>query len=164
MPFLTRSKAGELKTLFDTRILCTILSKIREYIQILKEIRKNVDRTSFKDYRHHGLAERYLQLAIEAALDIGNHLISRLGLRKPERYHDIFIILGENGIIPTSFSKNIVKMAGFRNILVHAYLDLDLDIVYDILQTIGEDLEHFAKYIVEFIEKQKTENEQIDEP
>ena len=161
---MKRLKSGELKTLFDAKVLCTILSKLREYIQILKEVRQSVDRTSFSDYRHHGLAERYLQLAIEAALDIGNHLISRFDLRKPERYHDIFIILGENGILPASFAKNIAKMAGFRNILVHAYLDLDLDIVYNILQMIVEDLEHFAKYIVEFIEKKKTEKENLDEP
>lgn len=156
---MKQSEAGVLRTMIDTRVLCTILSKLGEYIQILKEIRKNVDRTSFNNYRHHGLAERYLQLAIQAILDIGNHLISRLRLRKPERFQDIFIILGEHGIIPPSFAKNIAKMAGFRNILVHAYLDLDLDIVYNILQMIVEDLEHFAKYIVEFIEKKKTEKD-----
>lgn len=85
-----------------------------------------------------------------------------MGLRKPEWYQDIFINIRDHGITPPSFATNIAKMAGFRNILMHAYLDLDLDIVYDILQTVVGDLEQYAKYIVEFIEQQKSEKEKLD--
>ena len=46
------------------------------------------------------------------------------------------------------------KMAQFRNRLVHIYWDLDHKFVHKILQTNLQDFDKFAKYIVDFIEKE----------
>ena len=46
-----------------------------------------------------GSAKYHFILAIEAAIDICNHIISRNGFRAPEDYADTFQVLGEqNGI------------------------------------------------------------------
>ena len=57
--------------------------------------------------RTHHLAERYLHLAIESALDIANHLIADSNLESPETYRDAFAILTRHGVIDakaTTFS------------------------------------------------------------
>ncbi|HEY0090527.1 MAG TPA: DUF86 domain-containing protein, partial [Candidatus Lokiarchaeia archaeon] len=105
-----------------------------------------------QNYKIYGLAERYLQLAIEYVLDIGNHIISRLEFKKPETYQDIFVILGKNSILPLEFAEKIAKMAGFRNILVHGYLDIDEVIVYNHLKEDLKDFEDYIKYIIQYLQ------------
>ncbi|MDA8336649.1 MAG: DUF86 domain-containing protein [Peptococcaceae bacterium] len=77
--------------------------------------------------------ERTLHLAVEACLDIGNHLIADLGLREPENYKDIMVILTEAGYLPKENVRQFKDMAGFRNVIVHDYTRVDPVIVYVIL-------------------------------
>lgn len=99
----------------------------------------------------HGAAERYLHLAIESLLDIGNHIISDQGFRKPETYTDIFQILAEQHIIPPELLKELEGMAAFRNILVHDYLRLDLEKIYHFIQKKISSLEGLAMVYAEFL-------------
>lgn len=125
------------------------------YAKILHELSK-VDQENFNsDYKIYGSAERFLQLAIECILDIGNHIISKLNLEKPETYQDILLILGKNAILPENFTKQIVKMAGFRNILVNGYVDIKKSLVYEYLQNNLSDFDEFMQYIVKFLAIEK---------
>ncbi|MCJ7636894.1 MAG: DUF86 domain-containing protein [Nitrososphaeraceae archaeon] len=117
----------------------------------MKELAKENKDDFLSNYKIYGLAERYLQLTIDCLLDIGNHIIANLELKKPEKLQDIFLILGENSILPKHFAKKVAKMAGFRNILVHGYSDIDENIVYDSLIEGLTDFEDFIKYILEFL-------------
>ena len=118
------------------------LERLREYLKTLKAIQK-YDVEQFKaDVFVHATAERYLQLAIECLLDVGNHVISDRGLRKPDTYAEVFGILAENRVIPRKLYEEIEGMTAFRNILVHDYLRLDLDRVYQVLQ---RQLRHIEK-------------------
>jgi uncharacterized protein YutE (UPF0331/DUF86 family) len=78
----------------------------------------------------HGTAERNLHLAIECVLDIGNHIIANHNYPRPESYSDIFHILHQKQIIPDELYRNLDGMASFRNVLVHDYLALDRNRVY----------------------------------
>jgi len=114
-------------------LIAARLERLRDYVKTLKAIQK-YDLNSFKnDVFVHATAERYLQLAIECILDIGNHIISDRAFRKPDTYAEIFEILAENKVITKRLLKELEGMVAFRNILVHDYLRVDLDKVYDIL-------------------------------
>ena len=109
------------------------LERLRGYVKTLKVIQV-YDLERFKnDVFVHATAERYLQLAIECLLDIGNHIIADQGFRKPDTYAEVLEILAENKTIPKSLFRELEGMAAFRNVLVHDYLRLDLDKVYSIL-------------------------------
>lgn len=127
------------------------LSKMQEYLKILKQI----SRYNIEDFKsnpeHYGSAERFLQLAIECCIDIGSHIIASEGFRRPEDYADVFKVLGENKVLPEDFAAQLVKMARFRNLLVHIYLEVDLNQVYNILKNNLGDLEKFAKHIINYI-------------
>lgn len=116
------------------------LEKLRGYLQTLEAVQKNDLATFKRDPFIHGAAERYLHLSIECLLDIGNHLIADRGYRKPESYGEILQILSEEGVIPEELFRHLEGMAAFRNVLVHDYLKLDLDRVY---QVIKERLRYF---------------------
>jgi uncharacterized protein YutE (UPF0331/DUF86 family) len=121
-------------------VVAARLEKLRGYLQTLKIVQKNDLPTFKKDPFLHGAAERYLHLSIECLLDIGNHIIADRGYRKPETYGEIFQILSENEVISEQLFRHLDGMAAFRNVLVHDYLKLDLDKVY---QVIKERLKYF---------------------
>ncbi|HEX7534626.1 MAG TPA: DUF86 domain-containing protein [Syntrophales bacterium] len=110
------------------------LERLRQYIKILKSIQKQDIQEFKKDPFVRGAAERYLHLSIECLLDIGNHIISDRGYRKPETYAEVFQILGEKKIITQQLLNELEGMAAFRNILVHDYLKIDPSQIYRIIQ------------------------------
>ena len=91
--------------------------------------------------------ERYLYLAAQSAIDLAESLIAFKNLRKPATMAESFRILQEEGLISAELAGKLARMAGFRNILAHAYEDIDGDIVYDVLQNRSKDLEEFLDRI-----------------
>lgn len=127
-------------------ILYKRIERAQEYILILKDIRENLSLEDFKkDLIIQGSVERYLHLTIEALLDIGNHIIADEGLGKVEVYSDIAKILSLNKYINKEQEEIFVKIIGFRNILVHDYLSIDKDIVYEIFENGLGDLEDILR-------------------
>jgi len=110
-----------------------------------------------------GSAERYLQLAIETCLNIGNRIASleqiNTNIKPPETYSDIFENLYLLKLIDKDFSADLKNMAGFRNRLVHMYWDLDNSLVYDIIQNRLGSFEKFIKIISSYL-KNKYETPQ----
>jgi uncharacterized protein YutE (UPF0331/DUF86 family) len=114
-----------------------------------------------KDITLRGAAERYLQLAIESCLNIGNRVLSLTyndaDLGAPENYADIFIKLGKLGIFTQEFVLNLVNMARFRNKLVHAYWEIEPERIYDILQNNVKDIHEFKQRIIGFLNANEIE-------
>lgn len=96
-------------------------------------------------------AERQLQVAIQAVIDIGNHVVSDKDLGTPKDYKDIFRILARHKIVSKALSERLSAMAGLRNVLVHDYLDVDLKLVYRILKKDLGDLETFIKSVLKLV-------------
>jgi len=136
----------------NREILQKRIEKLNEYLDFLNNIKTNYDKKEFKSSKKvYASTERFLHLSIEALLDIGNHLIADQNLGKVNNYSDIPLILFENNYLSEELKELFIKIIGFRNILVHDYLDIDLDIVYQILDKKLKDLEEiikiFAKYL-----------------
>lgn len=137
----------------EKTLIATKLSKLRQYQRFLKQLQANTPEDFTSDFKIRGAAERYLQVAIECIIDIGNEIISSLQLQRPERYRDIPYILAEAKIIPKTFAETIASMIGLRNLLVHDYASINLNLVYEFLQTRLPDFENFTKYIAKWLEK-----------
>ena len=98
-------------------------------------------------------AERGLQTSIQIVLDVGNHLLAQLGENNVEDYAGVIVGLGTAGILPVDFSERIKPMAGFRNLLVHEYAELDLREVHRILRDQLTDFETFGRYVEAYLSK-----------
>lgn len=90
--------------------------------------------------------ERGLQLCAQNVLDIATHLVASAGRDAPD-YASALDELGRLGIVPMDHVARIRGIAGFRNVLVHAYLDVDPARVHELLTTRLEDFEEFASHI-----------------
>jgi uncharacterized protein YutE (UPF0331/DUF86 family) len=94
----------------------------------------------------HDLAERYLHLAVEACLDLGNHWIAQKALRTPDANRDTFTVLEESGELSPELADRLRGWAGFRNILVHEYVAIDHRIAYTAIASELGELEQFAAW------------------
>ncbi len=99
------------------------------------------------NYELRSALERNFQVAIEAALDIGEMIIAEEGLPRPEEYRGVFLELGRAGILPRDFAERIAPMAGFRNVLVHQYDVVEPERLCEFLRDRLADLEDFLKCV-----------------
>jgi uncharacterized protein YutE (UPF0331/DUF86 family) len=97
------------------------------------------------DLREERFVEHTLQLAIQAALDVGSHIVSDERLGEPETGRDVFRLLGRADYVPAELLGRLEQMAGFRNVVVHLYQEVDLGIVRDVVENhLGDLLEFVA--------------------
>jgi len=127
------------------------LNKLDEYLSILHGLRKYSFADFVNDPERYGSTERFLHLAIEAILDMGNHVIAELDLGIVNWYSDIPSILARKGYIDSDLENKWLQMIGLRNTVVHDYLEIDRSIVYDILQNHLQDIEAVKRIFTQFL-------------
>jgi uncharacterized protein YutE (UPF0331/DUF86 family) len=127
------------------------LNKLDECLSILYGLQEYPFEEFIRDPEHYGSAERFLQLGIEAITDIGSHVIADLALGTVNWYSDIPTILAEKGYISADLREKWIRMIGFRNTLVHEYIDIDRTIVYEVLQHHLVDLEALKQAFAQFL-------------
>lgn len=127
------------------------LNKLDEYIAILSRVKRYSFEEFMADPERYGSAERFLHLAIEAITDMGNHVIADLGLGVVNSYSDIPAIFAKKGYLSRNLEEKWIRMIGFRNTLVHEYIDIDRKIVFDVLQNNINDLEELKKVFAQFL-------------
>lgn len=93
------------------------------------------------------VVERNLQLASQIVLDVSTHVIAELGWESPSSYEEAIQILARHDAIPMSLAERLKGMAGFRNVLVHEYLEVDEHLVYLTATDHLEDYELFAQHV-----------------
>ncbi|MCK5510043.1 DUF86 domain-containing protein [Candidatus Parcubacteria bacterium] len=132
----------------------THLKHLKELIKQAEKYKKMVDKKRFlTDQMAQDAICRTLQLMIEAGLTIGEMIISENNLRKPEKNDDIFDILAEGKVYPRSFAEELWGAGGFRNVLTHNYVNLNLNLVYDNLEKNIPIFKKYAQYIAKFLLK-----------
>ena len=88
--------------------------------------------------------EHTLQLAIQGIVDVASHIASDDRLGEPSTNYELLDLLCGAGWIDETQRKTLRAMIGFRNVLVHEYVDVDLAIVRDVLEHRLSDLEAFV--------------------
>lgn len=83
-------------------------------------------------------AERHLQLAIQAAIDIALHLVAENSAETAETYASAFAMLVDQGVLDEALAARLARATGLRNLLVHAYLDVDPSRIWDHLEHLDD--------------------------
>ena len=135
----------------DKDVVLNRIKHLEDNINYLKKIENFDQKTFSSDPDIYYRFERALHLAVEAVLDLGNHLIADQNLETPDSNRDIFRILFENKIISERLKKSLIKMAGFRNILVHDYLDLNRELEYEIIKNSIKDIKEFMRVMLKYL-------------
>ena len=89
-----------------------------------------------------------LQRACETAIDLAMYVISQRRLGLPQESRDAFALSQTAGILPAELAARMQRMVGFRNVAVHEYTRLNLDIVLTIITKHLDDFRAFSSTIV----------------
>jgi len=133
----------------DKELVQRHLKQLQGAISILHSLGESKREEFTTDYRIYGLAERYLQLAIEACLHICGILVSSFGLRRPEGYHELLSIVASQKIIPQALAYRLEVLTNLRDSLIHDPSTLNRDVLYDHVQQRIDDLKLFADTVEE---------------
>lgn len=101
------------------------------------------------------IVERLLQTAIESVIDSSRLIVALEDLRKSKDERDALVILEERGILPEDLGRRLLQAKGFRNILVHEYVDINPERMLENLQTGLADLRAFTVSIAKWMEGMK---------
>ena len=99
------------------------------------------------DFTRQDAAVLNVTRACESAIDLANMLIRKQKLGVPGEARASFALLERVGLIPIELSSRLQKMIGFRNIAVHQYQDLDVNIVESVIRSGLDDLLAFAEAV-----------------
>ena len=136
----------------DRFVVTARITKVREYVALLRKIRGLADERRFvSDPLIYGNAERYLQLAIQAVLDISHHIVADRNLPLPADSKSLFDLLARQKVVSKKLAVKLTAMAGFRNVLVHEYLEIDRRRVYRALTTELRDFESFIRAVTRLL-------------
>ncbi len=125
-------------------LLCQRFGEIRDSISKLRRY-SDVPVEEFLIDEIVVAASKYTLLtAIEAAISICNHLAARMLNKSPDTYAECFTILASGGLITNELADRLAAMAGFRNLLVHVYDQIDDGRVWEILRSDLRDLEEYV--------------------
>ncbi len=89
-----------------------------------------------------------LQRACQAAIDLAMHLVREHELGVPQKSRDAFALLEEQGALDPDLSGRLQRMVGFRNVAVHDYQELNLDIVQSIVENRLSDFTQFTERVL----------------
>ncbi len=98
---------------------------------------------TLSDLDHQDIFVLNLQRAIQATIDCAGHVIADEGLGLPQSLKEHFSILATENILSDDLAKKMQAMVGFRNIAVHEYETINVDILKNILDHHLKDLEEF---------------------
>ena len=96
--------------------------------------------------------ERGLQLCAQNAIDVAIHLVTAAGLDASD-YTSALDRLTRMNVLPTAFGVRFRQIAGFRNVLVHDYIEVNLDVVAKVLDENLDDFEEFARLVERYLDR-----------
>ncbi len=129
-----------------------IINKLVSIERCLKRIQEvyQQSKDNFEtDYTSQDSIILNLQRACEACIDVANIINKQHKTGVPQSGRDSFELLKKASLLSAPLANNLQKMVGLRNIAVHDYQTLNLDIVKHVVENkLGE--------FTDFIEEMKS--------
>ena len=128
-------------------VILNKISVIERCIHRIQDVYGN-DPANLKDYTKQDSMILNIQRACEASIDLAMHIVSEQRLGLPQSSRDAFDMLQSHSIIDEDMAKRLKAMVGFRNIAVHDYQTLNLNILQQIIEKHLIDFTNYTKQIL----------------
>ena len=127
-----------------------ILNKVATIERCVKRIHEVYasNPENLKDFTKQDSIILNIQRACEASIDLAMHIVSEKRLGIPKTSREAFQLLQEAQVIDEKLGKTLMNMVGFRNIAVHDYQAIQLDILEAILEKHIGDFTEYTKVIL----------------
>jgi uncharacterized protein YutE (UPF0331/DUF86 family) len=131
---------------FDGDVVLAKASSVRKCLQAIREVRSQGG--ALQAWLIQDVTVLNLQRAVQACLDLANHLIAANGWELPRSARHSMEILAGNKVVQAEALPALLGMVGFRNIAVHDYVQLDPAVVERLAKDHLADVETFVAAIM----------------
>ena len=104
-----------------------------------------------RDPRMVAAGESYLRRTLEALLDIARHVLAKGFARGPSEYAEVARQLGETGVLTPAQAERLVRMARYRNRLVHVYDQVTAPELYELLARRRTDIDEMVGAVADWM-------------
>jgi uncharacterized protein YutE (UPF0331/DUF86 family) len=134
--------------LVDKELLLTKIAHVRRCLGKLRR-KQSIPKDRFlKDEDIQDSVLHNLQLAVQGCIDLGTHIVSDEDWEVPGSNAEVFEVLGRHGIIDPLLQESMESAARFRNLVIHEYAEMDMEVVYRVLHEKLSDVEQFCYQLV----------------
>ena len=127
-----------------------VLNKLESLRRCIGRIREKTPASSNRlaeDCDLQDIVVLNLERAVQICVDIGMHIVSEKEVQVPDTMARTFETLQQANILNETTADRMIKAVGFRNTAVHAYQDIDWEIVYRIVTEHLDDFRDFSRQI-----------------
>jgi len=135
----------------DAEVLDARLRELSHRLKRLAAKKPASLRRLLEDEDLQDIVARNLELAIQACIDIAMHVCGAHAI-VPDSSGAAFSALAEKKLIPRALAQPLRRAVGFRNVLVHDYVEVDWKVVQRVNEHDTADLAAFGKAVLKLIE------------
>lgn len=131
-----------------------VINKIQSIQRCVERAREEYQGNSAgfeTDYTRQDAAMLNVLRACEQAIDLANHLIKTRKMGIPSSSVESFELLESKRVIDKRLTEQLKKMVHFRNVVIHEYQRVDIDIVKSVIMSGLNDLVLFGDCIKEYV-------------
>jgi len=129
-----------------------VLNKVESIERCIRQIRLYDEIPSEvpfqEDYYKQDAILLNLQRAIELSIDVANHIVRVKKIGIPKESRDAIQFLMERHIISNPTGISLKGMIGFRNIAIHEYRKVNIEIFRNIIDNCLDDFTQFTSEII----------------
>ncbi len=131
----------------DREVISAKLEALRRCVQRIKDKTPASAAVLLEDYDLQDIICINLERSVQTCVDLASHIIAESDLPAPGSMSEAFERLRQLKLIPDELAARLTKAVGFRNVAVHAYREMDWEIVYGIITTRLADFVDFARAV-----------------
>lgn len=135
-------------------VVVGLLRALQEQVDQLHQLETTTVEELAEDFVKRNAVLHLLQISVEIVTDICAHVLTGLGINVPDHHRLLIEKMGSAGVLPQAFAARIAPMASFRNVIVHRYLEVDLQAVADALHHRLGDFEEFRLHVYDYLQRE----------
>jgi uncharacterized protein YutE (UPF0331/DUF86 family) len=139
-----------------------ILVRLKELERILLELNRYQELSweAFStDLSQRWIVERGLMAAATMIFDVADHILAGHFGRYAGSYEESLKLLCDLEVLPDELYGQLRGLGGFRNILVHGYIEIDAQHVYENLDKSLRVFPQYGQVILAWLDAQERSNE-----
>ena len=106
-----------------------ILAKVATIERCLIRVREEYQKPWRSNFTVQDALLMNLERVCQATIDLASHIVRLRNLGVPKQSREVFEMLLDAEIVPQDMAASLIRMVGFRNIAVHNYTSLNLNVV-----------------------------------
>ncbi|MEL7037199.1 MAG: DUF86 domain-containing protein [Cyanobacteria bacterium J06592_8] len=142
----------------EPTVVFTRLTVISEYLRELKRFESMSLEEYLEQFDQKIISERLLELIIQAALDINEHILKQGFKVEVSTNKESFLKSGECGILTLQLAGELAQSGGLRNILAHQYLNIDHTLLFGHVQKALKQYPLYIQQVTTYLDSLEVNN------